>query len=71
MWPVLALGAAGLASFNPTLYKRMLKDAEPLVVVWGVLLLGLPLLAAFTFTLTPQWPGVDRGSSWAWRHRRG
>ena len=59
MWALLALGAAALTSFNPILYKRMLKDAEPLVVVWGVTLLALPLLAAFTFVLTPQLPQVD------------
>src|SRR3972149_6396776 len=38
---------------------RMLKDAEALVVVWGVTLLALPLLAAFAFVLAPQWPQVD------------
>lgn len=36
MWPLFALGAALLASFNPILYKRMLKDAGVVVVVWGV-----------------------------------
>ncbi len=59
MWVWFALGAAVLTSFNPILYKRMLKDAEPLGVVWGVTLLALPLLALFTFTLTPQLPQVD------------
>lgn len=59
MWALFALGAAALTSFNPILYKRMLKDAEPLVVVWGVTLLALPLLAFFTLALTPQLPQVD------------
>ncbi len=59
MWALLALGAALLASFNPLLYKQMLKDAEPLVVVWGVILLGLPLLGLFTLALTPQIPTFD------------
>jgi drug/metabolite transporter (DMT)-like permease len=59
MWALFALGAAALTSFNPILYKRMLKDAEPLVVVWGVMLLAIPLLALFTFALTPQLPQVD------------
>lgn len=59
MWAVLALGAAFLTSFNPILYKRMLRDADPLVVVWGVMLLALPLLAVFTIVLTPQLPDVD------------
>lgn len=59
MWAVFALGAALLASFNPILYKRMLKDATPLVLVWAVNLIGLPLLGAFAWTLTPQWPKLD------------
>ncbi len=44
MWAIFALGAALLASFNPILYKRILKEADPLIVVWAVTLLGLPLL---------------------------
>ena len=59
MWAVLALGAAVLTSFNPILYKRMLKDAEPIIVVWGVTLLSLPLLGLFTFALTSQIPTLD------------
>lgn len=59
MWALFALGAAVLTSFNPILYKRILRDAEPLVVVWGVTLLALPLLALFTFLLTPKFPQVD------------
>ena len=59
MWALFALGAAALTSFNPILYKRMLKDAEPLVVVWGVTLLALPLLALFALALTPRLPQVD------------
>jgi len=59
MWALFALGAAVLTSFNPILYKRMLTDAEPLVVVWSVTLLALPLLALFTVALTPHWPQVD------------
>jgi hypothetical protein len=47
MWAVFALGAAVLTSFNPILYKRMLNDAEPLVVVWGVMHPALPLPALF------------------------
>jgi transporter family protein len=60
MWAFLALGAAVLTSFNPILYKRLLKDAEPIVVVWGVTLLSLPLLVLFTLTPTPRLPIVDR-----------
>ena len=52
MWVALAVGAALLTSFNPIVYKRILKDAEPLVVVWGVTLPALPLLALFTLVLT-------------------
>lgn len=59
MWVLLALGAALLTSFNPILYKRMLKDADAVVVVWGVTLLALPLLGLFTFALTPQLPHLD------------
>lgn len=59
MWALLALGAAVLTSFNPILYKRILRDAEPLVVVWGVTLLALPLLALFTLMLTPRLPQID------------
>jgi hypothetical protein len=47
----LALGTALLTSFNPILYKRILRDAEPLVIVWGVTLLALPLLVLFTLML--------------------
>ena len=59
MWAVLALGAAVLTSFNPILYKRMLKDADPIVVVWAVIMLSLPLLGVFTFALTPRLPTID------------
>lgn len=59
MWALLALGAAVLTSFNPILYKRMLRDADSIVVVWSVTLLALPLLGLFTLALTPQFPGVD------------
>jgi len=60
MWVFLALGAALLTSFNPILYKRMLRDSEPVVLVWGVSLLSLPLLGIFTFILTPAIPSFDR-----------
>jgi len=59
MWALLALGVAVLTSFNPILYKRMLQDADAVVVVWGVTLLALPLLGLFTIALTPQFPGLD------------
>src|SRR6266536_3418925 len=59
MWAILALGAAALTSFNPILYKRMLKDADTIVVVWAVTLLSLPLLGLFTFALTRQLPNLD------------
>lgn len=60
MWAVFALAAARLTSFNPILYKRMLGDSGPVVVVWGVIGLALPLLALVTFALTPALPHVDR-----------
>jgi hypothetical protein len=59
MWAILALSAAALTSFNPILYKRMLKDAEAVVVVWAVTLLSLPLLGLFTLGLTRQLPSLD------------
>lgn len=37
----------------------MLKDADVIVLVWGVTLLALPLLGLFTFALTPQFPHLD------------
>jgi bacterial/archaeal transporter family protein len=58
-WAFFALGAAVLTSFNPILYKRILRDTDPIIVVWGVTLLALPLLGLFTFVLTPQRPGWD------------
>ena len=59
MWAFLALGAAVLTSFNPILYKRMLKNADPIVVVWAVTFLSLPLLGLFTFAVSPQLPTCD------------
>ncbi|NUQ84784.1 MAG: DMT family transporter [Anaerolineales bacterium] len=59
MWVVFALGAALLTSLNPILYKRMLKEANTLVVVWGVTLLALPLLGLFAFAFIPQFPKFD------------
>ncbi len=59
MWTILALGAALLTSFNPILYKHLLKDGDPLRVVWAVTLIGLPLLAVFTFARTPRLPQLD------------
>ena len=58
-WAFLALGAAILTSFNPILYKRILRDTDPIIVVWGVTLLALPLLGLFAFVLTPQLPNWD------------
>lgn len=59
MWVVCALGAAVLTSLNPILYKRMLKEAEAIVILWSVTLLALPVLGLFTLGLTPQIPATD------------
>jgi len=59
VWVIFALGAALLTSFNPILYKRMLGEAGPIIVVWGVIGLALPLLALMTFLLAPTLPQVD------------
>ncbi len=48
-----------LASFNPILYKRMLRDADAIVVVWGIHLLALPFLGLLTLMLTRQRPATD------------
>jgi drug/metabolite transporter (DMT)-like permease len=59
MWAAFALTTALLTSFNPILYKRLVGEVGPLVVVWGVIGLALPLLALTSFLLTPQWPQGD------------
>jgi drug/metabolite transporter (DMT)-like permease len=59
MWAVLALLTALLTSFNPIFYKRMLSAAGPVVVVWSVIGLALPLLALLTFAVNPTLPQVD------------
>jgi len=59
MWAILALTAAFLTSFNPILYKRILVNASPLVAVWGVIGLALPLLALSTFAIDSTLPRVD------------
>ncbi|MCG3209724.1 MAG: hypothetical protein FOGNACKC_03351 [Anaerolineae bacterium] len=59
MWALLALGAALLTSFNPILYKKMLKDVSSVTVVFAVVLLSLPPLAVFSVFLTPQFPALD------------
>lgn len=59
MWFILALSAALLTSFNPILYKRMLKDGDVIVVVWGINLLALPLLGSFALVLTSKFPETD------------
>ncbi len=59
MWVVFALATAFLTSFNPILYKRLLGGSGPLIVVWAVIGLALPLLAITTFVLTPALPHVD------------
>lgn len=59
MWAFLALATALVTSFNPILYKQMLREAGPVAVVWSVIGLALPLLALVTFTLTPILPQID------------
>lgn len=59
MWALFAIGTAILTSLNPIFYKRMLRTAEPLVVIWGVTALALPLLALFAWLFTPQIPRID------------
>ena len=59
MWAFFALGTALLTSFNPLLYKQMLKEVSALVVVWGVMLLSLPLLGFLALVTTPHLPALD------------
>ena len=40
-------------------FSGMLKDANPIVAVWGIIFLSLPLLGVFTFALTPRFPTID------------
>ncbi|MBW7881897.1 MAG: DMT family transporter [Caldilineaceae bacterium] len=59
MWAFLAVATALLTSLNPLLYKRLVRDGDPVAVVWGVTLAALPLLGLFAWLLTPQLPAVD------------
>jgi len=59
MWSLIALGAALLTSFNPILYKRILKHASPVSAVWGVTLLALPLLGISSLALSSAIPQLD------------
>lgn len=59
MWALLAVSTAFLTSFNPLLYKRMLQNADTIVVVWAVNSLSLPVLGLFTFVATRRLPAVD------------
>lgn len=59
MWALLAMGTAVLTSLNPIFYKRLLHNSEPVIVVWSVTLVALPLLGLFAFLLTPQLPRID------------
>lgn len=59
MWVLYALSTAVLTSFNPILYKHLLRNATPLVLVWGVTSAALPLLGLFALAFTPQLPAVD------------
>src|SRR5262249_3725355 len=58
-WAWLAFSAAILTSFNPILYKRILHDVVPIVVIWAVTVLSLPILAALTLVVLQQYPHVD------------
>ena len=59
MWAIYALAAALFTSFNPILYKRLLGNSEPVVVVWSVIAVAWPLLAAATWILGPAQTRVD------------
>lgn len=51
LWLLYALGAALLASFNPIIIKRLLRDTDVTVVAWAGQAFALPLLGLIFVTL--------------------
>lgn len=59
IWAILALTAALLTSFNPIIYRRILRDADVALTTWAGQALSLPLLAFTAFFLFKPFPAVD------------
>lgn len=59
LWAILSLVAALLSSFNPIIYKRILRDADVAVTTWAGQTFSLPLLAITALFLFQPLPSVD------------
>jgi len=59
LWFPYALGAALLASFNPIIVKRLLRDTDVTVVAWAGQAFALPLLGLTLVTFFGPLPRVD------------
>nr|MBI2904863.1 EamA family transporter [Chloroflexota bacterium] len=59
LWFPYALGAALLASFNPIVVKRLLRDTDVAVVAWAGQAFALPLLGLTLVTFFGPLPRVD------------
>ena len=59
LWFPYALGAALLASFNPIVVKRLLRDTDVTVVAWAGQAFALPLLGLTLVTFFGPLPRVD------------
>lgn len=59
LWFPYALGAALLASFNPIIVKRLLRDTDLTVVAWAGQAFALPLLGLTLVTFFGPLPRVD------------
>ncbi len=59
LWFPYALGAALLASFNPIVVKRLLRDTDVAVVAWAGQAFAVPLLGLTLVTFFGPLPRVD------------
>ncbi len=59
LWFPYALGAALLASFNPIVVKRLLRDTDVTVVAWAGQAFAVPLLGLTLVTFFGPLPRVD------------
>ncbi|MBI4772153.1 MAG: EamA family transporter [Chloroflexi bacterium] len=59
LWIPPALGAALLASFNPVIVKRLLRDTDVTVVAWAGQAFALPLLGLTLIAFFGPLPRVD------------
>lgn len=59
LWAILALAAALLSSFNPIIYKRILRDSNVVVTTWAGQAFSIPLLALVAFFWVQPLPSID------------